>query len=138
VELILERFLAVKDIENAPVFATRHPALDDYLPSNNDTFPRKASESKVLGVCTDTKGPPEVSEIAFADVDAYPALAQAMYLLGRVLNYIKSEVQMSELRKEEFALLGSTVLSFGQSLIRQAEGSSLDGHYCTSFFISVM
>lgn len=128
----------MKDIENSPLFAARHPTLDDYLPSNNDTFPRKVSELKVLGVLIDTTGPPELSEIAFADVDAYPAIAQAIYLLGRVLNYIKSEVQMSERRKEEFALLGSTALTFAQSLIRQAEGSSLNGHYCTSFFIVVM
>jgi hypothetical protein len=130
------RLLASKDLEHGFIFATPHPTLDDYLPSNHGTFSIDISRPNVLGVtATDTSEPAEVS---FPDVAAYPAVVQACYLLGRVMSYIKSNTLSLERQEKESVFLDRTIQAFAWSLLRQAEGSTLQGHYCTPFFTSLM
>lgn len=84
-----------------------------------------------------TKYGPEQSDIAFADVPPYCALAQAIYLFSRVSEHIinpPSEAQS----QETAASLDIILRDFAGSLLRQAAGQSLNGNYCTSFFTSIM
>jgi hypothetical protein len=109
--------------------------LDDYLPPSSDTTCHETSDSKLVGVVT--KVGSELSDITFADVPPYPALAQATYLLNRVSDHIRNCATGSQTQKEA-AFLDRTLQAFAGSLLRQADGQSLNGNYCTAFFTSMM
>lgn len=130
------RLLAAQDFENDCIFATPHPTLYDYLPSDDDASFTDIPHPRVLGAAA--KDTSEFAEISFPDVASFPAVVQACYLLGRVLNYIKSNTLSLEKRDKESAFLDRTIQAFSRSLLRQAEGSTLKGHYCTPFFLSLM
>jgi hypothetical protein len=77
--------------------------------------------------------------ITFADVTPYPALAQSSYLLSQVAEYIKKGgASGSETQRVEAIYLDQSLQAFAISLLRQAEGRSLTGNYCTAFFMCVL
>lgn len=88
----------------------------------------------IVGITT--KADHEVSGIIFADVSPYPALGQATYLFDCVSKHIRNHTTKSE-SQEAAASLDRTLQDFARSLLRQAEGQSLNGNYCTAFFTSI-
>lgn len=128
--------MAVKNLDHGFIFATPHPALDDFLPLDHDAIHIDDANSGVFQV--GVKDAIEPGMIHFPDVDAYPSIVQSCYLLGRVMNYMKSNTVSLQAQEKEFVLLVTMTQTFGQSLLRQAEGSSLRGHYCTPFFLSIV
>jgi hypothetical protein len=131
-----DRLLAMKDLDHGLIFATPHPTLNDYLPSNQNTLLTDIPGPRLLGVAV--QGISELADISFPDVAAYPAMVQACYLLGRVLNYIRSNTLSPEQKEKESSFLDQTIQAFARSLLRQAAGSTLQGHYCTPFFLCLM
>jgi hypothetical protein len=128
--------LATKDIQNGYIFATPHPTLDDYLPSNGDGFFIDNSNPRVLGTAAEDSSEP--AAIYFPDVAAFPAVVQACYLFGRVMNYIMCHTLPVKQQQAESTFLDRTLQSFAYSLLRQAEGSTLKGHYCTPFSLCLL
>jgi hypothetical protein len=130
------RLLAAKDLDHGFIFATPHPTLEDFLPPNHGIFSTDAVNPGVFRVgATDALNP---ADIHFPDVDAFPSVVQSCYLLSLVLNYMKTNTHPLRTKEEEFLILDNTIQTFGQSLLRQAEGSPLRGHYCTPFFLSIV
>jgi hypothetical protein len=128
------RLLFVKNVENGYAFASQHPALDDYLPTISDTTSHQTSDLMPVGILTEADS--EFSGIEFADVHPYPALAQATYLLNCVSDHIRN-CPTGAYSLKEAAFLDRSLQSFARSVLRQADGKSLDGNYCTAFFTSI-
>lgn len=129
------RLLVAKNLEGGCFFASQHPSLDDYLPPSSDTTCHETPDSKLVGVVTEVGS--ALSDITFADVPHYPALGQATYLLNRVSDHIRNCVSGAQ-TQEEAAFLDRTLQTFAVSLLRQADGQSLNGNYCTAFFTTIM
>ena len=130
------RLLAAKDLGSGCVFATPHPTPDDYLPwDNNASFIDIMHPTPVATVSKYTSEP---GDISFPEVSPFATVVQACYLLGRVMNYMKSDALPFEQQEKETMFLSKPIQKFMTSLLLHAEGSAFHGHYCTPFILALM
>lgn len=116
---------------------TENPKLDDCLPRYSDTDCGKIEPECTIGVAVETSS--KLPKITFPDADSYGVTAQAVYLLGRVVDYIRRPLEIQDQNLESI-FLDDSLQDMAISILRQAESKAkytMD-LYCTAYGVCIL